>query len=140
MEQNNTITTKSLEESRVKQQRQLHDKKRAKRDYAVKYTRKEFAPYVSDDDMERLCRYVELYASQNPLTDIQPIRVKTLTNLDIYHFGWNIWNYLNVSKQDDISLLLKKVFAHHLKDVEPDGIKSHLKDDPKKGVILVWEG
>lgn len=134
------VQTESLEEIRTKQKRQMDDKKRAKRDYAVQYTRKEFAPYVSDDDMERLCRYVELYASQNPLTDIQPIRVKTLTNLDIYHFGWNIWNYLNVSKQDDIALFLKKVFALHLKDVEPDSIKSHLKDDPKKGVILVWEG
>ena len=53
-EQNNTITTKSLEEIRVKQQCQLHDKKRAKRDYAVQYTRKEFAPYVADEDLERL--------------------------------------------------------------------------------------
>lgn len=140
MEQNNTITTKSLEEIRVKQQRQLHDKKRAKRDYAVQYTRKEFAPYVADEDLERLCRYVELYADQLLPTNIQPIRVKTLTTLDLYHFGWNIWKYLNVSNQQDIDIFLKNIFAHNLKDVEPDSIKSHLKDEPKKGVILVWEG
>ncbi|MDO5663993.1 MAG: hypothetical protein Q4G63_01895 [Bacteroidia bacterium] len=59
--------------------------------------------------------------------------------MDLFHFGWNIWKYLNVSKQDDTALFLKKVFAHNLNDIEPDSIKSHLKDDPKKGRILVWE-
>ncbi len=138
--ENTSFQTESLEEIRAKQQRQLNDKKRAKRDFAVQYTRKEFAPYVSDEDVERLCKYVELYADQLPLSDIQPIKVKTLSTLDLYHFGWNIWNYLKVSKQDDIALFLKLAFAHNLKDVEPDSIKSHLKDEPKKGVILVWEG
>ena len=133
------LITKSLEEIRAEQKRQMEDKKRAKREFAVQYTRKEFAPYVSDADMELLCRYVELYADQVPLTDIRPIKVKDLSALDLYHFGWNIWKYLNVSKQDDIALFLKKVFAHNLSDIEPDSIKSHLKDDPKKGRILVWE-
>lgn len=129
----------SLEEIRAEQKRKTDDKKRAKRDFAVEYTQKEFAPYVSDEDMKLLCRYVELYADQLLLSDIQPINVKILTTLDLYHFGWNIWKYLNVSKQYDIALFLKLVFAHHLKDVEPDSIKSHLKDEPKKGRILVWE-
>ena len=129
----------SLEEIRAEQKRQMEDKKRVKREFAVQYTRKEFAPYVSDADMELLCRYVELYADQVPLTDIRPIKVKDLSALDLYHFGWNIWKYLNVSKQDDIALFLKKVFAYNLNDIEVDSIKSHLKDDPKKGKILVWE-
>ncbi len=133
------LITESLEEIRAEQKRQIEDKKRDKLDYVVQYTRKEFAPYVSDGDLELLCRYVELYADQLPLNDIQPIRVKILTSLDLFHFGWNIWKYLNVSKQDDIALFLKKVFAHNLNDIEPDSIKSHLKDDPKKGRILVWE-
>lgn len=133
------LIVESIEEIRAEQKRQMENKKRAKREFAVQYTRKEFAPYVSDGDLELLCRYVELYADQLPISDIQPIRVKTLTTLDLYHFGWNIWNYLKVSKQDDISLFLKHVFAYNLKDVEPDSIKSHLKDDPKKGRILVWE-
>lgn len=123
----------------AEQKRQMENKKRVKLDYVVQYTRKEFAPYVSDADMELLCRYVELYADQVPLIDIQPIKVKNLSALDLYHFGWNIWKYLSVSKQDDIALFLKKVFAHNLNDIEPDSIKSHLKDDPKKGRILVWE-
>lgn len=134
-----SLITESLEEIRAEQKRQIENKKRLKREFAIQYTRKEFAPYVSDVDMELLCRYVELYADQLPLNNIQPIRVKTLTSLDLFHFGWNIWKYLNVSKQDDIALFLKKVFAHNLNDIEPDSIKSHLKDDPKKGRILVWE-
>ena len=137
--ENTPIPAKSLEEIRTEQQQLIDDKKRAKRDSAIEYTRKEFAPYVTDEDLTLLCRYVELYADQLPLSDIQPIKVKTLTTLDLYHFGWNIWKYLNVSKQDDIALFLKLVFAHNLKDVEPDSIKSHLKDEPKKGRILVWE-
>ena len=133
------IQTESLKEIRAKQQRQMDDKKRAKRDYAVEYTQKEFAPYTSDADLERLCQYVQLYADQLPLNDIQSIRVKTLSSLDLFHFGWNIWKYLSVRKQEDIALFLKKVFSHDLKDVEPDSIKSHLKDDPRKGIILIQE-
>jgi hypothetical protein len=133
------LIVKSLEEIRAEQKRQMENKKRVKLDYVVQYTRKEFAPYVSDADMELLCRYVELYADQVPLIDIQPIKVKNLSALDLYHFGWNIWKYLSVSKQDDIALFLKKVFAHNLNDIEPDSIKSHLKEDPKRGRILVWE-
>ena len=61
--ENTSFQTESLEEIRAKQQRQLNDKKRAKRDFAVQYTRKEFAPYVSDEDVERLCKYA--HQSQN---------------------------------------------------------------------------
>jgi hypothetical protein len=55
------LITESLEEIRAEQKRKADDKKRIKREYAVQYTRKEFAPYVSDGDLELLCRYVELY-------------------------------------------------------------------------------
>lgn len=133
------VSVENLIEIKAEQERIAEEKKRAKRDFAVQYTQKEFAPYLSSDDLARLSRYVEMYADQLPFHDIQPIRVKTLTSLDLFHFGWNIWKYLNVSKQDDIALFLKKVFAHNLNEIEPESIKSHLKDDPKKGRILVWE-
>ena len=129
----------SLEAMRAEQRRAMEDKKCAKKEFAVHYTRKEFAPYLSDKDMEQLCRYVELYSEQHPLSDIQPVKVKDLSTLDIYHFGWNIWKYFNVGRQEDIALFLKKVFAELLKDVEPESIKSHLKDDPRKGIILIQE-
>lgn len=100
---NTLVPTESLDEIRAEQKRQIDDKKRAKREFVIEYTRKEFAPYVSDADIELLCRYVELYANQLLPSGTQPIKVKTLTTLDLYHFGWNIWKYLNVSKQEEIA-------------------------------------
>lgn len=72
---------------------------------------------------------------QNP----QPVRVTKLTSLDLYHFGWNIWKHFSIGKQDEVALFLKLVFAEALKDVEPDTIKSHLKDEPQRGFILIEE-
>lgn len=64
--------------------------------------------------------------------------VKDLSNLDLYHFGWNLWNYFKPIKQEEVSKLLKMAFSA-LKDIEVDSIKSHLKDDPKKGIIKITD-
>ena len=61
-----------------------------------------------------------------------------LTNLDLYHFGWNIWNQFRPIKQEEISKLLKNVFVS-LDDIDLESIKSHLKDEPKKGIIKIQE-
>ncbi|PDP70321.1 hypothetical protein CLI85_10065 [Tannerella forsythia] len=68
---------------------------------------------------------------------MQSIRVKTLSSLDLFHFGWNIWKHFSIGKQDEVALFLKLVFAEALKDVEPETIKSHLKDDEQKGLIKI---
>lgn len=59
--------------------------------------------------------------------------------LDIFHFGWNIWNYFRIGKQGDIALFLKLIFAHILRDVEAETVKKHLKDDENKGIIKIRE-
>ena len=82
---------------------------------------------------------MQLYADQLPLNDIQSIRVKTLSSLDLFHFGWNIWKHFSIGKQDEVALFLKLVFAEALKDVEPETIKSHLKDDEQKGQSRAYE-
>ena len=61
-----------------------------------------------------------------------------LTNLDLYHFGWNIWNHFRPIKQEEVSKLLKNVFVS-LDDIDLDSIKSHLKDEPQKGNIKIQE-
>ncbi|OLQ21525.1 hypothetical protein BGK60_02615 [Tannerella forsythia] len=71
---------------------------------------------------------------------MQSIRVKTLSSLDLFHFGWNIWKHFSIGKQDEVALFLKLVFAEALKDVEPETIKSHLKDDEQKGLIKIRKG
>ena len=108
-----------------------------KKDIAVKYTQEEFAQYCSNESLELLCQYVISYAEKKPLKNIKPITIKGLSNLDLYHFGWNIWKHFDVSKQIEVATFLKKVFPEILNDVETETIKRHLKDDEMKGAIKI---
>ena len=122
---------------RQRQQMLMDQKVQDKRAIAIKYTQQQFAPYVSDKDLLRLCEYIELYSAKLPLSHVEPINIKGLVALDLFHFGWNIWNHFRVGKQDEISQFLKQVFAITFKDVEVGSIKSHLRDDEKRGVIPI---
>lgn len=122
---------------RQQQQRLMDQKVQDKRAIAIKYTQQQFAPYVSDKDLLKLCEYIELYSAKLPLSQVEPINIKGLVALDLFHFGWNIWNHFRVGKQDEISQFLKQVFAITFKDVEVESIKSHLRDDEKKGTIPI---
>ena len=135
----NSIESEFIQEIRVNQQRKQSDKSKEKLEIAISYTQQEFAPYVSDDDLIQLCQHITAYSEGNVLQNPQPVRVTKLTSLDLYHFGWNIWKHFSIGKQDEVALFLKLIFAEALKDVEPDTIKSHLKDDPRKGIILIQE-
>lgn len=133
----NLNNSEKIEQIRTEQQ-QLHDKKEQdKKHIAIEYTQQEFAAYCSDEDLDLLCQYVILYSENKSLKDIRPIIVKDLSNLDFYHFGWNIWNHFKVSKQIEVASFLKKVFSEILNDVEIETIKRHLKDDELKGVIKI---
>ena len=123
--------------SEQQQQKLMDQKVQDKRAIAIKYTQQQFAPYVSDKDLLKLCEYIELYSAKLPLSQIEPINIKGLVALDLFHFGWNIWNHFRVGKQDEISQFLKQVFATTFKDVEVGSIKSHLRDDEKKGTIPI---
>ena len=103
---------------RQRQQMLMDQKVQDKRAIAIKYTQQQFAPYVSDKDLLRLCEYIELYSAKLPLSRVEPINIKGLVALDLFHFGWNIWNHFRVGKQDEISQFLKQVFATTFKDVE----------------------
>lgn len=122
---------------RRQQQKIMDQKVQDKRAIAIKYTQQQFAPYVSDKDLIRLCKYIELYSANLPLSQVEPINIKGLIALDLFHFGWNIWNHFRVGKQDEISQFLKQVFAFTFKNVEVGSIKSHLRDDEKKGTIPI---
>ncbi|TLX72280.1 mobilization protein [Labilibacter sediminis] len=133
----NLNNSEKIEQIRTEQQ-QLNDKiEKDKKDIAVNYTQQEFAAYCSDEDLDLLCQYVILYSENKSLKDIRPIIVKDLSNLDLYHFGWNIWNHFKVSKQIEVASFLKKVFPELLNDVEKETIKRHLKDDELKGVVKI---
>jgi len=129
--------SEKLEKIRTEQQVLNHQNSQHKQKIAIQYTQKEFAAFCSNKDLNLLCRYLILYSEKKPLQDIKPITINGLSNLDFYHFGWNIWKHFEVSKQEEISFFLKTVFANYLKDIEIATIKSHLRDDERQGIIKI---
>ena len=133
------IPTENLENIKQEQQSIIDQNEQGKKDIAIKYTQNQFALYTSEDDLKSLCNYVVLYSEKNKLDNIKPIKIEKLSNLDLYHFGWNIWKHFNVRNQFETAVFLKNIFAECLKDVETESIKRHLKDDEMKGIITIKE-
>ena len=129
----------SIEDIRNEQLQNRAKEQEEKLNIALEYTRKTFAPYVSDEHIELLCNNLKVYANKLSLETLPPIKTKDLLPIDIFHFGWNIWNYFKIGKQIDIACFLKKVFPNILKDTEVETIKSHLKDEERKGIIKIRE-
>lgn len=130
----------TLDDIRNEQQQNKVKEQEEKLNIALDYTRKAFALYVSDQHIELLCNNVKVYANKLDLENLQPIKVnKELAQIDVLHFGWNIWNHFRVGKQIEVARFLKTVFPDILKEAEIDSIKSHLKDDELKGVIKIDE-
>lgn len=97
---------------------------------ALEYTKTTFAPYANDENTNRLCSYIaDYYNGINLNQDVQPVNVKDLSNGDLFHYGWNIWNHfksIKHNKQEEIAYFLKVVFARNLKDVELQTIQKKL--------------
>lgn len=135
---NQTTESVNLESIRKTQLQQKQQNESVKLQIALDYTRNQFVLYVTDKDLDALCNAVSLYSKKEEIPNDISVHTKGLTNLDIYHFGWNIWNYFRPIKQEEISKLLKTVFVS-LDDIDLDSIKSHLKDEPQKGIIKIQE-
>jgi len=115
--------------------REVHKQKEQQRkekllEDAIQYTRTTFAPYATDANINLLCNYVADYYSGIKLNDdIQPVIVKELSNGDLFHFGWNIWNHFKTvrnCKQDEIAHFLNAIFVRQLKDADTDTIRKKL--------------
>ena len=133
-----TMEKVHLESIRKTQLQQKQQIEREKLQVAVDYTRNQFALYLKDEDLDALCDAVNLYSVKEDILNNISIYTKDLTNLDLYHFGWNIWNHFRPIKQEEVSKLLKNIFVS-LDDNDLESIKSHLKDEPKKGIIKILE-
>jgi len=108
----------NLEEIRKVYQLEEERKQDDTRATAILYTQTIFAPFILDQDLNRLCHYIELYSERKELVQITPIKVSDQINTtDVYHFGWNIWNHFRISDQYGMAIFLKKVFAPTLKEV-----------------------
>lgn len=128
-----------IQQLREERQNAVKNQKQARIDNAIRYAQQEFALYVSDGDLKQLGKNLIIYAEDINFEKIKPVKIKNLSNLDLYHFGWNIWNCFKVSRQDRAAQFLKLTFADALKDVEENSIKTHLKDDEQKGLIKIME-
>ena len=97
---------------------------------AIQYTRITFVPYASNENIDSLCNYItDYYNGMKFEKDIKSLIVKDLSNGDLFHFGWNIWNHFKSvrnCKQEEIAHFLKAVFAKQLKDVDTDTIRKKL--------------
>mgnify|MGYP003623347531 CR=1 FL=1 len=129
----------SLDDIRNEQQKNIAKEQEEVLNVALDYTRKSFALYLSDEDLNVLCRNIRAYMNRLDEKELKPVKVKELSALDLRHFGWNIWNYFKPRNQMDIANLLKIVFSDIFKDVTAESIKSHLKDDELKGVIKIQD-
>ncbi|RRJ87354.1 MULTISPECIES: DUF2214 family protein [Flavobacteriaceae] len=127
----------NIKNIRKQQQNLIINQKQNKIETVTRYVHEQFALYTSDEDLMQLCNNVTIYVEQLDFENLKPIIVKDLSTLDLYHFGWNIWNYFKVSKQDKVAEFLKITFSESLKDVEVNSIKTHLKDDDQKGIIKI---
>lgn len=135
----NKNSARDIQLIRELRQNAIKNQKQARIDIAIRYAQQEFAMYTSDDDLKQLGKNIIIYAEEIDFENIKPVKVKDLSNLDLYHFGWNIWNCFKVSRQDRAAQFLKLTFAEALKDVEQNSIKTHLKDDEQKGLIKIME-
>ncbi|KAF2508653.1 hypothetical protein EYY60_16120 [Flavobacterium zhairuonense] len=135
----NKNSARDIEQIREERQNAARNQKQDRIDAAIRYTQQEFALYASDDDLKQLGKNIIIYAEGINFEKIKPVKVKELSSLDLYHFGWNIWNCFKVSRQDRAAQFLKLTFADALKDVEEKSIKTHLKDDEQKGLIKIIE-
>ncbi len=127
----------SLDDIRNEQQKNIAKEQEEMLNIALDYTRKSFALYLSDDDLDILCRNIRAYMDKLEEKELKPVKVKELTAIDLRHFGWNIWNYFKPRSQMDIANFLKIVFPDVFRETEVESIKRHLKDDELKGVMKI---
>ncbi|WP_319231756.1 hypothetical protein [Draconibacterium orientale] len=126
-----------IDKIRTKQRQLIADQENKKITIAIQYTQTVLSPYTSDKDLVQLSRNVTSYAEKKPISEIQSVEVKKLSSIDLYHFGWNIWNHFRTGNQLQMAAFLKKVFPSILGNVETETIKRHLKDDEQRGIIKI---
>ena len=116
------------------------NKEKNKLNIVEKYIIETFSPYCSNEEIENIYAAIKAYSNgETNFSNYPPISLVNLYKYNLYHFGWNIWNHFRVGEQDVIAKLLKIIFAEKFSRTSIKTIKSHLKDDEKKGRIIIKE-
>lgn len=105
------------------QKKHKEDNLRLFQDYAHRVV----GVYMPDAEIPKLDKAIECYAQGKKLTkEICWLQTDVLDNADLFHFGWNMYNFFKVGKQDEVADWLQKVFDN-LDDLEYTTIKGKLK-------------
>ena len=112
-------------------------------DIAEKYIIEAFTGHCSEEGKKNICAVMKDYSNgETDFSNYSSISVKNLKPLDLYHFGWNIWNHFKDEdrrKQVIIAVLLKAIFPEKLSNNSINTIVSHLKSHKEKGKIKIKE-
>ena len=96
------------------------------------YTRESFAPYMKEEDLNILCKYICLFHADKDIPKVvRTVKVDSaIRTIDLMHFGWNI-GYQFSKTGIQIATFIKRVFAEALKESEISTLKSKLRLDGK---------
>lgn len=90
--------------------------------------------YIEGDYLKALYKHIEvLVEGGTNFSNLGSIKVNNLNKQDLYHFGWNIWSYLNNSyeyniTQNNIANFLISLFEN-LKDSKKETIINNMTKD-----------
>ena len=93
----------------------------------IKYSIHIMSPHMDRENIEKLCRNIELYAEKEYPDNIEAAITKgTLRSIDFRHFAWNIGKRLNYSGKSKATFI-KRVFEQELKESEISSLEQNLK-------------
>lgn len=98
------------------------------------YTKRTLVPYLDEPSLHRLCGYITEYYLSDSLPKVESIKLSSqLKTIDAMHFGWNIGKAFSKPRLQTATLI-KRIFAHTLRDVEISTIErkmSHTESECK---------
>ncbi len=103
-------------------------------DKVITYTKRTLVPYLDEENLHRLCRYITEYYLSDTLSKVESIKLSSqLKTIDAMHFGWNIGKAFGKPRLQTATFI-KKVFDLTLRDVEISTIErkmSHTESECK---------
>ena len=140
--ENNIATPESdvsIEDIRQEQKKNIAREQEDVLNIALDYTRKSFALYLSDEDLEALCWNIRVYMNRLDEKELKSVKVTELSTLDLRHFAWTLLNYSKLMNHMDIANFFKIFLSDIFTAVVVKSIKRHMKDDALKGTLTIQE-
>jgi len=138
LENEEPIEISDIEKIRIKAKSESEKIVQEKLGFIVQYTKEKFAPYSSDEEINRFRIYLIEFLKGSKIDTITPIRVNTLKTIDLMHFGWNVWHhYRGNNQRKDVAKFLKIVFSESFKEMEESTIEKLLSSRKEEGLIKI---